>query len=744
MFNQANQKSALTTLTRLCQTNPSNTIYLKQALRKDLRKFSLYAVEIAKETGDPIGKVLAECLVEYPDSDLYITLSENLTESSIALGEVHLLVAEEIYYMASDQPHQWGLIAHATIVYAEALFNSGEQHKALKYAQEGACLYQRNAVSGDLDHLQSFSFLSSVFMSLGQMDNAILLQNEVIQEYQSFSDKTKKEYITDYSQGLLQLCIYHNSITQLGKAISYGEQALQYSKHLNDYGIDEQYLQLSIKRMLADSYEKADQLTQAANLLRACISIARDLCNQAYDRFILELISTLEALATIEARLGNKSAAKNLCEEVIRYMQKIYQYRPQVYGYEYAGTLIVIGNVQMMFDDLGSALQCFNQAINLLDPLHQKSPDSFNSLATALSNRLGIYLEMTCYEEAIKDCYRLICFYRTRPQYKADLAFTLKRLTDCRIYNGEMFKAERSIHTSVQYFYDLTEKDEYFLSDLCYALSSMAVVQKNMGDCNHSLETTNEILKYMEHDDGHVKEANLRLYFSVLICRLQCFIDTEQHQQGLESADFLLETLATSRYKEGKLYAEALSMRSDVLISLDREHEALENALGASQHYRSLVDGDANLINHKIDLAHSLSRVCFLQSSCNPNTALSTIKEVLQLQSQIPPPYNNELLAEKAKAFAYQADIGLELGLETLAIGSIKEALLLQKELLLQMDQHTDYNLLRFHRINMKEAGSLLKGMQHLPSIKPLFEELERIEQEFSLLTSPCSQAMNS
>ncbi|MCK5813779.1 MAG: hypothetical protein KAH03_05960, partial [Cocleimonas sp.] len=307
-------------------------------------------------------------------------------------------------------------------------------------------------------------------------------------------------------------------------------------------------------------------------------------------------------------------------------------------------------------------------------------------------------------------------------------------LADCRIHNGEMFKAERSIHTSVQHFYDLTEKDEYFLSDLCYALSSMAVIQKNTGDCEQALATVDEIISYMEHNNNHLKNTNLKLYFSVLICQLQCLIDTEQYQQGVGSANTLINAITDSRYKESKLLAEALLMHSDILIGLNKTPDALDIALQATQHYRFLLENNPDLLSYKIDLAHSLSRVCFLQSSDQPQQALATIKEVLNIYAKTPHLITDELLAEKAKALAYQADLALMLDKKNLAIESMTEALQLQKKLVNLMDKHTDYNLLRFHQVNMQEAKGLLDAMGSFPDREELREEFTMIEQQFNTL----------
>ena len=172
-------------------------------------------------------------------------------------------------------------------------------------------------------------------------------------------------------------------------------------------------------------------------------------------------------------------------------------------------------------------------------------------------------------------------------------------------------------------------------------------------------------------------------------------------------------------------------MHSDILIGLNKTSAALDIALQATQHYRFMLENNPDFLSYKIDLAHSLSRVCFLQSSDHPQQALVTIKEVLNIHAEIPNLITDELLAEKAKALAYQVDLALTLDKKHLAIESMTEALQLQRKLVNLMDKHTDYNLLRFHQVNMAEAKGLLDVMDSFPEIGGLRREFTVMKQQF-------------
>jgi len=67
---------ALTVLTRVAQDEPEGRRHLARALRGRLERVGEAAVQVAAETGQPMGEVLAAALKEHPEPGLFFRLAE--------------------------------------------------------------------------------------------------------------------------------------------------------------------------------------------------------------------------------------------------------------------------------------------------------------------------------------------------------------------------------------------------------------------------------------------------------------------------------------------------------------------------------------------------------------------------------------------------------------------------------------------------------------------------------------------
>lgn len=364
----ANQKEALTRLTRLCQTNPNNIGYLRKVLGAYLVPCAFPAVAVAQETGDPIGAILAECLAGSDDHSLLLDIYEALPANTVSLREVHAVIAGRMAETAkAEHPNDWELLAETTGAYAAALADLGEREQALGYAQESACLYQRHATGLAANALQSLFSLAECYMNVGQMDDALLLQTEVVTGYRTLYDAAPARYITQYINVLLVISSYYKMQERLSEAIDCGAKADYFIKQIANPAIEHIYLQHRIINNLAECYEQIDQLEIAADLLRENMMTARDLDNHAPDRYGLELTDMLETLATIESRLGNRQAA-----EAIQRLNNLYQYRPQAFASHYINLLTNMGLVDLAFENLDSAQHKMDEAVAILESLYQQ------------------------------------------------------------------------------------------------------------------------------------------------------------------------------------------------------------------------------------------------------------------------------------------------------------------------------------------------------------------------------------
>lgn len=85
--------STLMVLTRLCQRRPEQLGLLRRALDGRLRELAPVAIEVALETGNPLGPALADCLYQGPDPELATEIHERIPDQTVSLRELAAISA---------------------------------------------------------------------------------------------------------------------------------------------------------------------------------------------------------------------------------------------------------------------------------------------------------------------------------------------------------------------------------------------------------------------------------------------------------------------------------------------------------------------------------------------------------------------------------------------------------------------------------------------------------------------------
>lgn len=286
-MNDIQIKEALTRMTRLSQRCPEHVRDLKKALSAHLEKGALPALMVAMETGDPIGQVLAECLEESVDPELLIQIYERLPPESIALREVHLVIAGKMNARSRYiDPNDWRFIAETAAVYSAALSDLGEREQALESAQESACIYFRNLAYPDQQALRAYAVFAECLMQLGRKDDSLLVQSLIIETYRD-QHHLSQEQIAEFANSLLSMSSYCRMWEKLTDAINYAIQADELITIVLTSPIEMLYLKHRIIRNLAECHELQDHLDQASELLTVNLHIIRDLATHALDRYTL-------------------------------------------------------------------------------------------------------------------------------------------------------------------------------------------------------------------------------------------------------------------------------------------------------------------------------------------------------------------------------------------------------------------------------------------------------------------------
>lgn len=134
--------------------------------------------------GDPVGKVLAECLNENPKESLYAEVFLNISDGSVSLVDVNTIIIKGLLNrIEKNTPDNWQSVADFSGLYAKALFNKGEYESALIYARKSTCLSLHNHSLFSVEGVDQLSILADIYVSLEQLEPAILIQEEMLNSY---------------------------------------------------------------------------------------------------------------------------------------------------------------------------------------------------------------------------------------------------------------------------------------------------------------------------------------------------------------------------------------------------------------------------------------------------------------------------------------------------------------------------------------------------------------------------------
>jgi len=134
----------LAQLTRIAQRHGEKAVWLQDVFRRDLDRFALPALEVAIETGDPIGRELARQVTARASTELARQLDLKLAESryneSVPLWEVALSACERVLATGEDEELPDDVRARLLNNRAVRLDNLGRWEEALEASESAVRL----------------------------------------------------------------------------------------------------------------------------------------------------------------------------------------------------------------------------------------------------------------------------------------------------------------------------------------------------------------------------------------------------------------------------------------------------------------------------------------------------------------------------------------------------------------------------------------------------------------------------
>lgn len=393
--------AALTVLTRLARRRPGTEGNLRRALqdRADERLLFL-ALEVAIETGDPVGRVLAELLREVRDEDLVGALAEYL-DASPGVNAVSLreLALEIVTLSVEIRRNRWSNpTVGQRIDIAELELTRGLRLQENGRREEGA-LVTRSAVE-EIRALVSvepkarpllaraLKHLADQIRELDRLSEALSIVGESVEIFTSLAEDGASERQLDLAHGLESLGICLSESGRFERALVPLSSALDILTACRSPPIHcaTCQLNLGLANWHSGRVEAAVRNTgEALDIIEVLFDEQPLVAGPDFARGLSNLSMMLNGLELFEE-------AQAAIEDALEIRRQLARDRPEIFGLDLARSLTNHGLNLGMQAKPKEALAVLEEAVAILRALGASQPLPHRStLASALVN-LGSFL----------------------------------------------------------------------------------------------------------------------------------------------------------------------------------------------------------------------------------------------------------------------------------------------------------------------------------------------------------------
>ena len=383
----------LTVLTRLARRRPVARRWLEQAFTQDLERLAEPAMQVAIETGDPIGPVLADELErrtkagEFLDYDKLQRLESAIPEQTTALRELGAAIMTQMRAVLTKISEPWPeevKIEAARVAnnLATRLSALGRREAALQAAEEAADLYRelaRARPDAFTPHLAtSLSNLAPMLRELGRREAALQAAEEAVVLRRELARARPDAFTPDLATSLNNLA---NMLSDLGRreaALQAAEEAVALRRELARARPDAFTPDLAMSlNNLAPKLSELGRREAALQAAQQAADLYRELARARPDAFTPHLATSLNNLANRLSDLGRREAALQAAEEAVALRRELARARPDAFTPNLAVSLAVLANALEAADRPSEAVDVNREAIATLSGPFLAQPPAF-------------------------------------------------------------------------------------------------------------------------------------------------------------------------------------------------------------------------------------------------------------------------------------------------------------------------------------------------------------------------------
>jgi len=274
---------ALTVLTRAARDHDNCRQALADALAAHFGRIWPTAIVIAQETGDPIGRLLAETLEREPSRERVEAIASALPEQTVALRELAAAASRQIVEALRDE------------------IGDVEAHPRLP------------------DLATSLNNLSNRLGELGRREQALAAIEEAVAIRRRLAEARPDAFLPDLASSLNNLSIRLGELGRREQALAAIEEAVASYRRLAEARPDAFLPNLAMSlNTLSNRLGELGRREQALAAIEEAVAIHRRLAEARPDAFLPNLASSLNNLSNRLGELGRREQALAASEEAAR------------------------------------------------------------------------------------------------------------------------------------------------------------------------------------------------------------------------------------------------------------------------------------------------------------------------------------------------------------------------------------------------------------------------------------------
>ncbi len=353
---------SLTVLTRIAQRyKEKGEPWLEQTLNHDPDRLIPMAVQVAQETGDPIGRVAAKVLEAHPDRELARRMHDDLPIETTALRELALVITEILYKAAKarlekGEPDAEQEVAMLANNLGNRYSNLGRREEALKATEEAVKIRRKLAENRPdaflPDLASSLNNLGMMYSNLGRREEALKATEEAVKIRRKLAENRPDAFLPDLASSLNNLGMMYSNLGRREEALKATEEAVKIRRKLAENRPDAFLPDLAMSlNNLGNRYSDLGRREEALKATEEAVKIRRKLAENRPDAFLPDLASSLNNLGMMYSNLGRREEALKATEEAVKIRRKLAENRPDAFLPDLASSLNNLGNMYLTLAD---------------------------------------------------------------------------------------------------------------------------------------------------------------------------------------------------------------------------------------------------------------------------------------------------------------------------------------------------------------------------------------------------------